>query len=145
MSERTECLYIDVFTYINEKVMPLNCMAFMSDYERAMRNAFQKVMPGTQMTACWFHFVQACKRNAKKVPKMIRMIRSDTTAEQIYRQLLCLPLLPHHEIQTEFEKIKHRAIALNAGTFRPFLKYYEKQWLKKVSFFFIINIHCNFT
>ena len=80
--------------------------------------------------------VQACKRKAKKLPNMVKLIQEDKSAESIYRQLLCLPLLPPDRIVSAFEIIKLRAMALNADAFRQLLRYYNAQWLHKVSSFF---------
>lgn len=133
MSRKTEAAYTAVFKYLHENVMPLHGLSFMSDYEKALRNGFSNVVPNLHMSACWFHFTQACKRKAMKLPKMIKSIRADKKAESIYRQLLCLPLLPAQEIEGAFAMLKLRALASNLIEFQDFFKYYEHQWLIKVN------------
>lgn len=133
MTNKSQDAYESVFRYINDNVMSLECAEFMSDYETALRNAFSAVVPGAKMSACFFHFCQACKRNAMKLPAMIKLIRSDSTAEAIYYKLLCLPLLPADQIVPAFNMLKSEAFGLNKAIFAPFFKYYENQWLKRVS------------
>lgn len=112
--------------------MELECAIFMSDYETALRNAFSSVVPNAKMSACFFHFCQACKRNAVKLPNMVKMIRTNPVAETIYYKLLCLPLLPANLIMPAFNMLKSEAYDLDKNVFEPFFKYYENQWLKRV-------------
>lgn len=63
MSNKQQETYAAVFQFIHDNVMMLHCDVFMSDYETALRNGFATVVPD----ACWFHFVQAVKRNAMKL------------------------------------------------------------------------------
>lgn len=128
--------YIALLKFVDENVMPLNCSMYMTDYERALRNAMAKVVPAAKQSSCWFHFTQAVKRNVMKLPHLIHLLRSNETAKQIYYELLCLPLLPKEYIVEEFEKLKSRANDLNRRVFGAFIKYYENQWLIRVSFIF---------
>lgn len=132
MTNKREETYDGVFQYINDNIMSLDCKQFMSDYETALRNGFAKVVANASMGACWFHFTQAVKRNAVKLPNLIKFIRSDAVAEAIYYKLLCLPLLPAQHIIPAFNMLKSAAYDLNKKLFAPFLKYYENQWLKRV-------------
>lgn len=58
MTGKTVIEYTAVFKYLHENIMPLNYTTFMSDYEQALRKGFSNVVPGVQMTACWFHFTK---------------------------------------------------------------------------------------
>lgn len=104
----------------------------MTDYEVALRNAIAKVIPGAQLTACWFHYCQAIKRNLMKFPKIIETILKDDNAKRLYYMLICLPLLPAENILKEFDSIKQRLVEIYPLMFDKFLAYFEKQWLIKV-------------
>lgn len=121
MSNKTEVAYTSVFEYINAQVMPLECASYMTDYERAMRNGLAKVIPEAKQTACWFHFCQACKRNAAHIPNLMKTIEKDEIGKQAYYELLALPLLPAEEIRPAFEIIKARVIEKETPDFIPFL------------------------
>lgn len=134
MSHKTQLIYKAVFGYIHSHVMSLQCQMFMSDYEKALRNGFLAIVPNVDARCCWFHYCQATKRNAKKIPEMMQYIQSDDAAKEIYYHILSLPLLPADQISYAFQMIKMRANALNAGIFKRFLIYWEKQWLQNVIF-----------
>lgn len=67
MTNKTQEAYEAVFEFMHRNVMSLNCKIFMTDYETAMRNALKRVVERLELSACWFHFTQACKRNAAKL------------------------------------------------------------------------------
>lgn len=128
MTRKTEESYKAVFEYIHNNIIQLDGKAFMSDYEKAMRNALKKLFPNSKMDACWFHFTQAVKKNAAKYPAMMKLIRSNTDAAKIYYKLQALPLLPASEINAAFQMLKSQA----PTKFKKFLVYYERQWLGSV-------------
>lgn len=103
----------------------------MTDYERGLRNGLIEVAPEAEVTSCWFHFCQSCKRNAYKFG-MKTLLETDKNARDAYYELLALPLLPANEIVAAFERIKHRVTAQNIAGFKKFLKYFHNQWLVRV-------------
>lgn len=146
MTHKNEALYRAVFMTINENVMDLKSFThFMSDYETAMRNAIKQVIPLAVILACWFHFVQACKRFARKLQELMEFIKQGTpdgdAGKALYYRLLCLPLLPASKIRNAFEGIKVQAFALNKKAFQRFLKYMDKQWMKKVKIRYSLHIY----
>lgn len=144
MSNKTEANYKAVFMYIHENVMSLNCELFMTDYERAMRNGLSAVVPNAEPRACWFHFTQATKRNAKKLSELMQFINTSQQGKEIYYHLLCLPFLPEHLIIPAFEKLKLQANALHPRAFKRFLIYFENQWLINVRKFYFSFICFSF-
>lgn len=73
MSNRKKDTYESLFRYVNDNLGitgGLQCKLFMADYEMAMTDGFQLVVPTAKITHCHFHFSQACKRNAKKCTPM---------------------------------------------------------------------------
>lgn len=93
MSHKTQAAYIDVLDFIKLKIGALSCAKFTTDYEVAMRNALQTHFPDAEARACWFHFTQAVKRYASKIPGFINYLRLEetSTAMNIFRKFLCLP------------------------------------------------------
>lgn len=138
MSHKSEEAYTAIFRYLNDNVMSLQSNYFMSDYERALRNGFKNVSPATQLTACWFHFTQACKAKAYKLG-MKSMLDSNKHGRDAYYELLALPLLPADEIMAQFRNIEARVNEHNVPNFKRFLKYYYKQWLVRVSDLFYLS------
>lgn len=136
MTRKTESCYNHLFTYIDCNICSLDGGSFMSDYEKAMRNALRNLHPTMKFYACWFHFTQACKKNAKKITDFEIKLKSNKQIYTLFMKFLHLPLLPAHVILEAFNLLKCEAIAVDKPLFNPFLIYYEKQWIKKVSFFF---------
>lgn len=110
----------------------MECQSFMTDYEVAMRNALRSCFPESSFFACWFHFCQACKRHASKIPGFVLKLRANETALNIYCRLLCLPLLPAVNIEAAFRNLQTEAANCDARLFRRFIAYFESQWIQKV-------------
>lgn len=107
----------------------MECKSFMTDFEKAMRNALRKCFPKPELYTCWFHFTQAVKKHASKQSNFIALIRSNKEAQHIYYKLMCLPLLPPGEILAAFNKLKEEAKNIAERSFKNFIVYYEHQWI----------------
>lgn len=115
--------------------MQLKARSFMTDFEKAMRGALREVHPVALFYTCWFHFTQAVKRHASEIGgSVMGHIRSNTPLAKIYYQLMCLPLLPAVEIEPTFYLVKQETIAEHGNVFNQFFRYFERQWLRAVSF-----------
>lgn len=139
MSHKSEAAYKDVLNFIKTNIKSknkneINCAKFTTDYEVAMRNALSDAFPDAQSVACWFHFTQAVKRYASKIPGFFKYLHDENNDEalQIYYKLLCLPLLPAEHIVATFNILKKEAFDLNKKEFAKFMSYYYRQWISKV-------------
>lgn len=131
MSRKTQSCYLKVFEYIEENVCSIKCAHFITDYERAMKNALKKIHPGAVLTSCWFHFCQAVRKNMSQFEDLFELVRMNSRAAFIYRQFQCIPLLPEKLIKPTFEKLKSIAEEFNKNAFASFLSYYKDQWIVK--------------
>ncbi|XP_033252415.1 uncharacterized protein LOC117191740 [Drosophila miranda] len=131
MTRKTELCYQHLFTYIDSNICCLKGASFISDYEKAMRNALKGLHPNMNFYACWFHFTQACKKNAKQSSGFENTLKCNKKAYMLFMKFLHLPLLPESKIVEAFNLLKGEAINLNKKLFSPFLKYFNRQWLKK--------------
>lgn len=104
----------------------------MTDFEKAMRSALQKLYPQSKLYACWFHFTQAVKGHAQQISGFYNAITSDRLAMEIYGKMLCLPLLPAKHINATWALIRTEAFDFDKNRFKRFVKYYEQQWIIKV-------------
>lgn len=130
MSRKTEKCYTHLFQTLKE-IFPLNGKSVMTDFELAMRNAIRSVYPTIKMHTCWFHFCQAAKRKASQLMHFMAQLKINENIKNAYYKLLCLPLLPASEILSCFQIIKSQVT--DEKVFKPFLKYFETQWMQKVS------------
>lgn len=142
MSSKTEACYIDVFKFIEANLFHLKPTTFQSDFETALKNACKKVYPLVIMKPCWFHYMQALKRNANQIPMFKRFLNSNAKAYRHFRKFLFLPLLKPSDFIAAYEILKKTAInnkedfaVVKEGEsiFHQFIKYFDRQWIKKVN------------
>lgn len=134
MSSKSEAAYIHVLEYIEQNVFSMkNCSSFMTDYERAMKNALRAVYgPQVKIFSCWFHFTQAVKRKASQIDGFYSFIRANAERERLYYKLLSLPLLPSYCIHDIFRVLDVTARDWKNAAMNAFLDYYNRQWIRKV-------------
>lgn len=134
MSRKTRTSYEHLFKYIKKNVIDLgNSISIMTDFEVAMRNALRAIFPAPKLLCCWFHFCQAAKKRAMQTSQLYPYLHLHKDARAIYCKLLSLPLLPACDIRPQFIKLKILALAKHRTIFADFIKYYENQWIIKVS------------
>lgn len=132
MNGKRQQLYRDIFLYIKENLIDFECNSFLTDYETGMRNALREIYPNVQLLACWFHYCQAIRKMIKKL-HMTRKISTNKQIRSLYFKFLCISLLPADKIEEAFLQLKLQCNATDMTFFADFLKYYERQWLRKVS------------
>lgn len=133
MSKKSQKCYEAVFNFIQAKVFDMSGVkTFVTDFELAMRNALKKQYTNALFTACHFHYTQAVRRKMTQLPQLANYIKSNDAAKQIYHKILCLPLLPHNEIEPTLRLLVKDIEDIGGDDeFEDFLKYYERQWMRK--------------
>lgn len=146
MSCKKQICYSHILDYIHDDICSLECVSFMTDFERAMRNAIALKYPDAEHRTCWFHFCQAVKRNASKtINGFIHMIRNNVVEREIYYKILCIPLLPPELIPAGYAILEKKAQKIpmrNRSQFRAFLDYFHRQWMVAVSVCVLIRHTC---
>lgn len=132
MSNRTQIAYTRIFKYIDKHICSLLCARFTTDYETAMKNALRVCFPDSQLVSCWFHFVQAVRRKATKIPTLYHLIRTNPKAAALYYKFQAIALLPPNLIDKAFSDLSRDATKFNRDAFQPFVDYFERQWINKV-------------
>lgn len=93
MSDKKTSTYETVFKYIDVNVFELKAARFMADYEGGMRKAIKICFPNAILNGCWYHFSAAVRRRFLSL-NLYRLIADSMPAQQLYRKILSLPLLP---------------------------------------------------
>lgn len=141
MSKKTEEAYHNLFKYIEDRIFNLEADSFTTDYEKAMRNGVKSVYPNVVMVACWFHYTQAVRRKCSKIGNFFYQCSNNEIIDRLFDKFLAIPHLPPNNIREAFSLLK---LAVNCMTnkepFEEFLKYYEKQWQRKVRTLFFLVI-----
>lgn len=132
MSRKTEASYTHLFRHINKNIFSLDCGSFTTDFERGLRNALRAVFgPEVCLVGCWFHYCQAIRRKASKIPGLLKYIRSDKHRERWYCKILCLILLPADVILEAFQALRKEGHDFNDDAVVIFLLYNRNQWIRK--------------
>lgn len=130
MTNKTIAAYVALFEYINANIINLNPATFMLDFELASRKAIERVYPTCKVSGCYFHFTQAVRKKASKIPNFFNIVNKDKEMNRLYHKFQSIPLLPEAEIPIGFQTIK--AESMKYPIFKEFVMYYEIQWILKV-------------
>lgn len=136
MSNRTQQAYTHLFKYIHKHIFSLSCASFYADFEKAISNALQMCFIGCIIVHCWFHHVQAIRRKVSKLPDLFQLVRTNVAACKIYFKFQALALLHPDMIPAAFKGLADDALNCSE-LFKPFVEYYDRQWMQKVGDFFM--------
>lgn len=100
MEKRNFEAYDDVFTNLNGFIPSQRVSEIITDYEAATRKAAVKHYPEARLVGCWFHYVQAINRVAKR----FGMWKDDKFSDAI-KYISALALLPHNYVLNGFDHI----------------------------------------
>lgn len=132
MTRKTTKAYMAVFEFIEQKLLKLKPVLFMTDYEDGMRLAIRKHWPKVEIRGCWFHLKRAVNRKCRSFG-LKRLLQQNTNARKV---LLSIPLLPPTQIHEGYACIKKFAKNNNLGKkFVNIFSYFEGYWLKQVRWF----------
>lgn len=130
LNNKSEKTYKHLFQFIDSNLFKFHAFSFRSDFEKGLRNALKTVFPTAKIWGCWFHYIRAIKRRAAKIPNFTANLNKTKTLYQIFTKFFVLPLLKPDDIVLAFENLKNQA--KQHPIFSPFIKYFEKQWIKMV-------------
>ena len=85
--------------------------------------------PDIELHGCLFHFSQAIHRKVQEFG-LQGHYRKKGDITDIIKMLFSLPLLPHHQITSEFEAIKAKALGHHNVGLHSLFAYVEKTWMK---------------
>lgn len=103
MSRKSEQAYTHLFQYIDANLFKFEPTTFVTDYEQAMRNSLHSVFPGAKCSFCWFHYCQALRRRASKIPEFVTFMHKNKEALRLFRKFLVLPLMKPRDISLAFD------------------------------------------
>ena len=67
-----------------------------------------------------------------KSEKLNPYLKANSKAKILVKKILCLAFLPDDIIETEYKRLCKVTDKRIIATLRPFLTYYENQWIKRV-------------
>ena len=132
MTNKSEELYSACLKVVFEIIPDFEPNFAVSDFEDAPRNAFQKQVPGIQITGCLFHYTQAIWNRVRKAG-LVNIYRTNFDFIKWLRCIMALPLLPQKEISSTFCLIGDQIIPnlsqSQDSNIRQLKKYIKKQWV----------------
>lgn len=97
---------------------------FMADYEAATRKAIKKKFPLARISGCYFHYVQAINKVARKFG-----LSKDVKFEIAIQKISALALLPNEFVSKGFRVIDRENSELKDSLrWNRFKKYWCRQW-----------------
>lgn len=96
LKSRTEEIYVTLFNIIRQ-ILPLNynSIRFVTDFEKGLMNAVQRVFPESRLGCCWFHYTQSVVRYChRKLNGVLDLVKRSVEAARVFRMVLALPHLP---------------------------------------------------
>lgn len=100
MQKRNCEAYDNVFSKLKELIPSHLVTEIMADYEAATRKEAIKHFPQARIIGCWFHYVQAINRVAKR----FGLLKDDRFLDAV-KQISALALLPHNYVKDGFDHI----------------------------------------
>jgi len=112
------------------------------DFESALRTAFstelRAIERGIAIKGCRFHFSQAVMRAFDS--KANRKWREESPAVASWvKEVLGLPLIPHYYIRSMWDHALSTPPTPYAERLRPFVDYFQQQWLASDEFIQLWN------
>lgn len=137
MTRKTAEAYLAVFDYIETKLFELQPKEFMTDFEEGMRLAIRIRWPNAVIRGCWFHLCRAIENKTKSLG-LTKILKSNSVARMVKKQLMSLALLPADRITVGYASIKLMAREKKLlKKFQSLFAYFESYWLKQVRFLLI--------
>ncbi|XP_037813343.1 uncharacterized protein LOC119604655 [Lucilia sericata] len=138
MSKKSEEAYTHMLHYLKSNILDLQPNRVITDYENGLRNAIKKLYPTVKLVGCWFHYTQALRRKALKIPGFINELNKNNQAKVFFNKFLYLPLLKPNDITAAYQILKADAMdvkyikgKMTESYFQPFIKYFDSYWMKK--------------
>lgn len=140
LSSKSQEAYIHLMKYLKSNVLDFKPNSIITDFETSLRNALKCVYPNVKLIGCWFHYTNAIRRKASRIPKFLRKLNRNKNAKALFSKFLFLPLLKPNNIVVAYHILQEETMGENYFTentnesfFSPFIKYFNNQWIKKVS------------
>lgn len=97
LMSKTDKTYTTMFSLIKSQIPNWNPNKILIDFEKAVINSIQTILPNTEIKGCYFHFTQALVKRAKK-------LKLTKNRSQLKHLALCLalPLIPENLIDDAY-------------------------------------------
>lgn len=107
----------------------------MTDFEGALRKPINICYRGVRLQGCWFHYDRAIYRYCQKRPLLRSFLKMNSDAKEIFKEMLCLPLLPQDQFYEGYRAIVQKARDRRVyGRMFALFRYFNTYWMREVLF-----------
>ncbi|CAF1140680.1 unnamed protein product [Adineta steineri] len=128
MSNRRAATYIELFQRLKHEAevlgMQFQPTNIVSDFETALMPAVRQEFSEAIHTGCLFHFIQTVHRKIMSLGLNDDYTRCAETREQC-KQLIALSLMPVHEVERQFGRLRNIA----SSSLDDLFIYFHRQWI----------------
>ncbi|XP_074100585.1 uncharacterized protein LOC141528439 [Cotesia typhae] len=130
MSRKSTDCYVAVIDRFKSLSQHIIVLSYMTDFESGLRKALKLSYPNAPAESCYFHFIQANMKKAKKLG-LLKKLENWEDGRKFFRKLLALALLPSTDIIPTFNwlLVIHTPSYL---IFKDFLNYFVDYWLMTI-------------
>ncbi|XP_050053723.1 uncharacterized protein LOC126549205 isoform X2 [Aphis gossypii] len=145
MVDRLTESYCRVLQFLREDLdlnLDYQQLQIITDFEQALRNAINRVMPEVNNSGCWFHFIQSIVRFIRS-HQLTQLSTTNEDARRILRMLMSLAHLPADEIryhgvafsiQLGFHVIQDTVTEYHLDVeLHELMQYFQRYWMDTVT------------
>ncbi|XP_057329248.1 uncharacterized protein LOC130671115 isoform X2 [Microplitis mediator] len=130
MSNKSKPCYAAVINHFVQLTPHLRVLSITSDFEIGLLKVFRDFYPNAISHGCYFHYVQALMKKAKKIG-LLEKLREWEDGKEYFRKLIGLAFLPANQIQQAFDYLND-LYAVFLPHFQTFLTYYKSYWINNI-------------
>ncbi|XP_044597266.1 uncharacterized protein LOC123273860 [Cotesia glomerata] len=130
MSRKSKPCYCSVVNHFKQVAPHLQVLSVTTDFEVGLRSVFRTLYPNAVLKGCYFHFVQALMKKAKK-KGLLDVLNDWDDGKDFFRKIITLALLPSHQIILAFNWLLTVYSAFQPA-FYQFLQYFQSYWLETI-------------
>lgn len=128
MSRRGALDYTHVLRYIRDKVVDLELVSVVMDFEPAVWKAFKDIFPAVKRKGCCFHWTQAVFRKIQNLG-LAPTYRSKRNTATFLKELMSLPFLPAEQIPSTFQDFQNLLQPAHPKPLHQLMQYLEDTWI----------------
>jgi len=127
MSAKRKKDYKAVLSVVREKMTERPVVEkIVTDFEKSLWKAVEKIIPGAKHTGCVFHWAQAVWRQMQAVSGLKAQYKRREDAYRTLRLVFALPFLPPENIGAAFSSLRTKLKELG---FQKIADYIHKTWI----------------
>ncbi|XP_065200447.1 uncharacterized protein LOC135847809 [Planococcus citri] len=131
MRRRNTICYVEVFRALQRVVQNMLPRIVITDFELALQRAVRIVWPLAQLLGCYFHYVQALRRNRAAHGLTTAIVQANPVLRRIYEMATALPLLPADDIPLGFSILREYVRESQSPEAQSFYQYLRAYWFPR--------------